>query len=253
MEALGWHFSYAVRTDLDRLPSRYVMMVASLGQDGKSGDIDGSDRRIISFLLRAIQNVQVRCYSSFPRDCHLRLERRVMRRMVRTLLIFVTVILFMVGSITGCGLVRTETTNAMPAATTSAVAKTPAEAMKLLDSRIVARDLDGIIALEEPEAAIVGHDGSITRGRADIRAFYAEWFKSDPVLTVSPRQTVIAGGSSISGDKVIGRTATIMGDYVLEQTRADGTRERFTGKFCTTVGEQPDGTWLYVLDNPYPP
>ncbi|MEV0618265.1 hypothetical protein AB0I81_33415 [Nonomuraea sp. NPDC050404] len=41
-----------------------------------------------------------------------------------------------------------------------------------------------------------------------------------------------------------------MGDYTLEQTAPDGTRESFTGNFCDTVREQPDGTWLYVQDNP---
>lgn len=44
-----------------------------------------------------------------------------------------------------------------------------------------------------------------------------------------------------------------MGDYSLEQAGTDGTRVSFTGNFCDTVEEQLDGTWLYVLDNPYPP
>ncbi|MGV9813966.1 YybH family protein [Streptomyces cellulosae] len=134
-----------------------------------------------------------------------------------------------------------------------AAATSPEQLLKLLGERIVAKDVDGIIALHEPEAAIVDWDGSIVRGRAAIRAFYIEWFKSNPVLTVNPRQTVIAGGWRSWDNKVRERTAAIMGDYSLEQDAADGTRESFTGNFCDTVQEQLDGTWLYVQDNPYPP
>lgn len=134
-----------------------------------------------------------------------------------------------------------------------AAAKTPAELLTLLGDRIKAKDVNGIIALHEHEAAIVNYDLSVIRGHEDIRAFYVDWFKSDPVLTVDPRQTVVAGGKRGSHGKVRGRAASIMGFYSLEQTAADGTRESFTGNFCDTVQEQPDGTWLYVLDNPYPP
>ncbi|MFJ6759241.1 MULTISPECIES: YybH family protein [unclassified Streptomyces] len=132
-------------------------------------------------------------------------------------------------------------------------AKTPAELLQLLGERIKAKDVDGIIALHEREAAIVNYDGSVIRGHKDIRAFYIEWFKSNPVLTVNPRQVVMAGGVRGWDGKVRNRTAAIMGDYKLEQNAADGTRESFTGNFCDTVQEQSDGKWLYVQDNPYPP
>ncbi|MEF9907235.1 YybH family protein [Streptomyces sp. P9-A2] len=134
-----------------------------------------------------------------------------------------------------------------------AVATSPEQLLQLLGERIVAKDINGIIALHEPEAAIVDWDGSIVRGRAAIRTFYIDWFNSNPVLTVNPQQTVVAGGWRAWDNKVRERTAAIMGDYSLEQDAADGTRESFTGNFCDTVQEQLDGTWLYVQDNPYPP
>ncbi|MFD5234701.1 YybH family protein [Streptomyces qaidamensis] len=147
----------------------------------------------------------------------------------------------------------TATTTTADASGQRATAKSPAELLKMLSERIVAKDVDGIIALHEPEAAIVNFDGSIIRGHKEIRAFYLEWFKSDPVLTVNPLQTVTAGGKRTGDGKVRNRTAAIMGKYTLEQTAADGTRESFSGNFCDTVQEQPNGTWLYVQDNPYPP
>ncbi|MFF4037617.1 YybH family protein [Streptomyces sp. NPDC001816] len=189
-----------------------------------------------------------------------------MSRIKRALPIATTAIVLTAASIVGPTFFLAETSNAAPAvskstATTTpadrsgkpAAAKTPAELLQLLGERIKAKDVDGIIALQEPEAAIVNYDGSIIRGREDIRAFYVEWFKSDPVLTVNPLQTVLAGGKRAKDGTVRGRSASIMGKYTLEQTRADGTRESFSGNFCDTVHEQPNGTWLYVQDNPYPP
>lgn len=132
-------------------------------------------------------------------------------------------------------------------------AKTPDKLLSLLGKRIKAKDVDGIIALHEPEAGVIDYDGSVIRGHKEIRAFYVEWFKSDPVLTVKPLQTTVAGGKRGPNGKVRGRTAALMGEYALEQTGPDGTRESFTGDFCDTMQEQSDGTWLYVLDNPYPP
>ncbi|MFD5337045.1 YybH family protein [Streptomyces hawaiiensis] len=185
-----------------------------------------------------------------------------MSRIKLTLSIATSAIVFTAVSIAGPTFIQAEMANASTAAgetpaTAAPDAKvkaplTPAELLKLLGERIKTKDVDGIIALHEPEAAIVNYDGSIIRGHKEIRAFYIEWFKSDPVLTVNPRQTVLAGGKR-TGDKVRDRTAAIMGDYSLEQNAPDGTREKFTGNFCDTVQEQPNGTWLYVQDNPYPP
>lgn len=183
-----------------------------------------------------------------------------MKRIKRMLPIATAAILLPAASIVGPAIVWAETTNASSASTATTTspdiggAKTPADLLRLLGERIKARDVDGIIALQEPEAAVVtDFKGTIVRGRADIRTFYLGWFKSDPVLTVNARQIVVAGGrGELSG--VIGdRTASVMGDYTLEQTGDDGTRVKFSGNFCDTVHEQWDGTWLYVQDNPYPP
>ncbi|MFI6856797.1 YybH family protein [Streptomyces sp. NPDC050416] len=188
-----------------------------------------------------------------------------MTRIKLTLSIATSAIVFTAVSIAGPTFIQTEMANtSAPAGKSSATAvtanaestqdaaRTPAELLQLLGERIKAKDVDGIIALQDPEAAIVNYDGSIIRGHKEIRAFYVDWFKSDPVLTVNARQTVLAGGKR-TGDRVRNRTASIMGDYSLEQTDPDGTRTRFTGNFCDTVQEQPNGTWLYLQDNPYPP
>ena len=143
----------------------------------------------------------------------------------------------------------------MPAPSAAALqagAQTPAELLNLLGQRIVAKDVEGIIALQEREAAIIDWDGSVIRGHAAIRAFYVEWFKSDPILQVNPLQIVEAGGTRV-GNTVIGRSASVMGTYTLEQDGPDGSRVSFSGNFCDIVRQQLNGTWLYIQDNPYPP
>ncbi|MFJ5995659.1 YybH family protein [Streptomyces sp. NPDC092370] len=188
-----------------------------------------------------------------------------MARIKLTLSIATSAIVFTAVSVAGPTFIQTQVANASTAADRSPAvaapanaegalpaATSPTELLQLLGERIKAKDVDGIIALHEPEAAIVNYDGTVVRGHKEIRAFYVDWFKSDPVLTVNPRQTVLAGGKR-TGKQIRNRTAAIMGDYSLEQTAPDGTREKFTGNFCDTVQEQPNGTWLYVQDNPYPP
>ncbi|WP_407837725.1 hypothetical protein ACE1OC_17135 [Streptomyces sp. DSM 116496] len=134
------------------------------------------------------------------------------------------------------------------------VARTPEQLLQLLGERIKAKDIEGIIALHEPEAAIVDWDLSVIRGHEAIRNFYVGWFNLNPELTVNARQTVATGGWRGWDGVVRQRTASIMGDYSLAQDgTAGGPRVSFTGNFCDTVEEQLDGTWLYVLDNPYPP
>ncbi|MEU2131298.1 nuclear transport factor 2 family protein [Streptomyces sp. NPDC018352] len=185
-----------------------------------------------------------------------------MSKIRHTLPIAAAAIVLTAGGIAGPAILQAEPANASSPSTNStdiaaqADSKrlrnpphTPADLLQLLGERIKAKDIDGIIALHEPDAALVNYDGSLVSGHTQIRAFYIEWFKSDPVLTVNPRQTVEAGGAHGSGN----RMAAIMGDYTLEQNRPDGTRESFTGNFCDTVRQQSDGRWLYVQDNPYPP
>lgn len=127
------------------------------------------------------------------------------------------------------------------------VARTPNEALTLLGERIKAKDINGILALHERGAAIVtDFDGTVITGRENIKAFYLEWFKSNPILTVHPKQTVIAG-------EWYNKLATVMGHYTLTQDGPNGERVTFEGQFCDTIRRQADGRWLYVHDNPYPP
>jgi ketosteroid isomerase-like protein len=47
--------------------------------------------------------------------------------------------------------------------------------------------------------------------------------------------------------------AVLHGDWVLEPARADETGKTTRGLSTEVVRRQADGSWLFVIDNPYTP
>jgi ketosteroid isomerase-like protein len=119
---------------------------------------------------------------------------------------------------------------------------TPAGLLAQLGEFMVARDLDGVMSIHEPEAALVEWGGAVARTEEEIRKVYEDFFATEPVLNVNAQQIVDAGGVAI-----------ILGDYTLDYKNANGTVVSVDGKFGDIVRQQPDGSWLYLLDNPYAP
>ena len=96
----------------------------------------------------------------------------------------------------------------------------------LLIARQHAGDVDGMIALFEPDAVIDCGGGRLLRGREAIRGYYAEITDSGRKFTVGEQ-----------------RPALICGDLALTSTRLpDGD---VTGEVAR---RQSDGSWLWVID-----
>ena len=119
---------------------------------------------------------------------------------------------------------------------------TPKELFALLGQYIDARDLDGILSIHEPNAGVVEWTGKVARGTAAIRQVYIDFFATQPILKTHVGQIIEADGVAI-----------ILGDYTLELLGRNGNTINTQGKFGDMVRQQPDGTWLYLLDNPYAP
>ena len=102
----------------------------------------------------------------------------------------------------------------------------PQDLERLLVSRERAGDVDGMVALYEPQAVLDCGDGRLTQGREAIRAFYAG--------------LVAIGRKFDFGDQ---RPAIISADLALTSTRLpDGS---VTAEIARRQG---DGTWLWVID-----
>src|SRR5262245_61974310 len=105
-------------------------------------------------------------------------------------------------------------------------ARDPQDLERLLIDRQHDGDVEGMVALFEPDAVIDCSDGSFVRGHEAIRAFYIE--------------AVATGRKWGRGEQ---RAALIAGDLALTSTKLPD------GDITSEVARrQSDGTWLWVID-----
>jgi len=104
----------------------------------------------------------------------------------------------------------------------------PEDLSKLIVERLNAGDIDGLVALYEPDAVLAVRTEQVASGAAEIRAAYEQ---------------VVAGRPNFEpGDQ---QAALRCGELALTTSRlADGTIT------AEVARRQPDGTWLWVLDQP---
>lgn len=102
-------------------------------------------------------------------------------------------------------------------------------------------DLESIVALYEPGAVLVGLEGSV-QGTDAIRERYRGVLATRPTIDV---QTL--------GVNVAGNLAMLHGKWILHGTTPDGGLIRREGRNTETARQQPDGRWLFVIDNPRVP
>lgn len=118
----------------------------------------------------------------------------------------------------------------------------PAELLARLGEFIAARDIEGVMSIKDEGAAIVEWGGGLATTKEDVRRVYEDFFETNPDLKVNALQIVEADGLAI-----------ILGDYTLDYTNSNGAIVSVEGRFGDIVRQQPDGSWLYLLDNPYAP
>ncbi|WP_034262781.1 YybH family protein [Actinospica robiniae] len=108
-------------------------------------------------------------------------------------------------------------------------AQQPEDLTRLFVQAANARDTEGIAELYEPDAVMAYPPGSTTVGREAIRALWAKILEQAPHFEYEqPLPTLVSG------------------DLALTSTPPkDGSGAR-----AQVVRQQPDGTWLRVLDQP---
>jgi ketosteroid isomerase-like protein len=107
-------------------------------------------------------------------------------------------------------------------------ARQPEDLARFFTQRANAGDVEGLVALYEPDAVVAIGNGEIAAGHEAIRAFYA---------------ALLAKGIQFqAGDQ---RPALRRGDLALTSTRLPN------GTVTTEVArQQPDGTWRWAIDQP---
>lgn len=105
-------------------------------------------------------------------------------------------------------------------------ARQPEDLGRFFVERANAGDLEGLVELYEPDAVLAAPPGTVSSGREEIRRAHEQFLAGRPTLT----------GES--------RPALRFGDLALTSTRFPG------GATVEVARRQPDGTWLWVIDQP---
>jgi uncharacterized protein (TIGR02246 family) len=103
-------------------------------------------------------------------------------------------------------------------------------------------DVEALIALYEPNAVLVV-DGKEVIGRESIRKAFESFLARRGRMTLETRAVV----ESPAG------LAVLHGGWVIEPPTGMQSEIGTRGLSTEVVRRQPDGTWLFVIDNPYTP
>jgi uncharacterized protein (TIGR02246 family) len=118
----------------------------------------------------------------------------------------------------------------------------PAEIHTLFRHAFNLGDVEALIALYEPDAVLVVDDREVI-GHESIRKALESFVTRRGWMTLETRAIV----QSPQG------LAVLHGGWTIEPPMGMGARIATRGLSTEVVRKQPDGTWLFVIDNPYTP
>ncbi len=117
-------------------------------------------------------------------------------------------------------------------------ARTPEEAGRLLAQALNEGDLDAAVALYERNASFVPRDGPVISGSAGIRQAVAELLGPRPTFDLTVEKTVDGGDDE----------ALLYSRWTMTGT---GNATKVTARGIELVRRQPDGAWLFAIDDPF--
>ena len=122
-------------------------------------------------------------------------------------------------------------------------AKTPEQCDELFGTYINSRDVDKLVALYEPHASLGNEDGTSVHGTAAIRETIKGLLAELPEAKITMKVVrVIPAGDDL---------AVLYNDWSLVGKAPDGSAVALNHHATEVVRRQPDGTWLFVVDDPY--
>jgi ketosteroid isomerase-like protein len=124
--------------------------------------------------------------------------------------------------------VRRKEGKAMTDGTSHPQATEPNDLGRFFIERANAGDVEGLVALYEPDAVLAFPPGQLTVGREAIRQAYQDLLASRPQFTPGQQQPAL-----VDGDLALTSTRLARGGATAEVAR-----------------RQPDGSWLWAIDQP---
>lgn len=101
-------------------------------------------------------------------------------------------------------------------------------------------DLDALLALYEPEAALLPQPNAVIRGREAIRESLMQFLALRGSMTMNTAFTVQSG-----------ELALLRGQWALTGTGPNGEAVSMSGKSVEVARRQPNGEWRFVIDHPF--
>jgi ketosteroid isomerase-like protein len=121
-------------------------------------------------------------------------------------------------------------------------ASTPEDLSQLIGEAITSGDMDAALSLYEPDATFAMPagfgEGSVT-GLDGLRGAFGGFLAMSPELKVNAEKTLLSGD-----------TALVVGNWTLKGRDPEGNDVDASGRYADVVRRQPDGSWLFVIDNP---
>jgi uncharacterized protein (TIGR02246 family) len=117
-------------------------------------------------------------------------------------------------------------------------ATTPEEIHRLFEDAFNAGDIDGLMALYEPDAAVIPQPGSVVHGTEQVRAGLQAFLALQGRITLDTKLVV-----------TVGDLAFLSNTWSLTGTGPDGKPLTMGATTAEVVRRQADGTWRYVIDN----
>ena len=120
-------------------------------------------------------------------------------------------------------------------------ARAPEDIDRLFAERMAAGDVDAVVALYEPGGVLVALDGLVTAGHAAIRDALSQLAAMRPRMTMNLTRVV----------RTPTDLAVVYNDWNLSAVDAEGRPATMQGRAIEVSRRQADGTWLFVLDDPF--
>jgi ketosteroid isomerase-like protein len=118
---------------------------------------------------------------------------------------------------------------------------TPEEVLKSVVNGINSRDLDSLMTLYEPLACFASQPGQLAKSPDGIRESLRGFIDLNGKLDLKVKRVLKASD-----------LALVTSEWSFSGTGPDGKRVDITDKKSADVlRQQPDGTWQFVIDNPW--
>jgi uncharacterized protein (TIGR02246 family) len=119
-------------------------------------------------------------------------------------------------------------------------ADSPEHVIELLTAALNGGDVEGAVALYEPDATFAPQPGEEVKGREAIQAALALFTALKPRMRGEITKVMTAGD-----------VALVMNRWQLQGTQADGAPVEMGGHSADVLRRTPDGDWRILIDDPW--